>query len=57
VRNIYHVEDSPMVSHSGRPDKTIGQINKRDLEINGLSFHLIHDKTFGVLQSMLLIPT
>ncbi len=44
VRRVDQMDDSPIVRGRGRLRKTIGQVVKRDLEINDLSMEQIHDR-------------
>lgn len=44
VRRVDQMDDSSVVRGRGRPRQTIGQINKRDLEINCLFLDLKHDR-------------
>lgn len=39
------MEDGLIVRGSGRPKKTIVQTIKKDVEANGLSLDLVHDRT------------
>lgn len=43
--HIDQMDDSSIVRDRGRRRKTIGQIIKRDLDLNSLSLYMIHDRT------------
>lgn len=43
--HIDQMDDSSIVRDRGRRRKTIGQIIKRDLDLNSLSSYMIHDRT------------
>lgn len=42
--HIDQMDDSSIVRDRGRRRKTIGQIIKRDLDLNSLSSYMIHDR-------------
>jgi hypothetical protein len=41
---VYQMEDSQLVRGKGRPNKNIGQIMKRDVELNALSLNMVQHK-------------
>lgn len=43
--HVDQMDDSSIVRDRGRRRKTIGQIIKRDLDLNSLSSYMIHDRT------------
>ncbi|KAM7467464.1 hypothetical protein LguiB_015026 [Lonicera macranthoides] len=44
VRRVDHMEGSLVVRGRGRPRKTIGETIKKDLEANGFTIDMIHDR-------------
>ena len=44
IRRVDQIEGSPIVRGRERPKKTIGEIIKRDLDINGLNINMICDR-------------
>ena len=44
VRRVDEMEDGQRAKGRGRPKKTIHEVVKRDLHVNGLSVDMIHDR-------------